>query len=281
MTWMGCISVARTWSVFGSELSHGQPRASSANLHLGPFCLQSWDTSLAPGLAFAEFIDSSHEVPDLAMRFRTSIRLRHSAQPVTVLTAPYPPNHRKSNAQNVLLFHGATLSSFSSISLHPLPIVAFSLRLPSRSADSIRKRDPSNTPSTPHLVINILSAPQIETAIRFSRADLYPEPFSDTPYELSEEGIPILSGCVGALSCTLLTSLPLYGNGLTAYGIHPEELHSHSTTSSGMPDANSELFIARVMRVEETKPGEDLLPLIYHARQYSTVEPLARSLSSS
>src|SRR5258705_1204485 len=167
MTWMGCISVARTWSVFGSELSHGQPRASSANLHLGPFCLQSWDTSLAPGLAFAEFIDSSHEVPDLAMRFRTSIRLhhtspqqagsvhaclrqvlRHSAQPVTVLTAPYPPNHRKSNAQNVLLFHGATLSSFSSISLHPLPIVAFSLRLPSRSADSIRKRDPSNTPST-------------------------------------------------------------------------------------------------------------------------------------
>ncbi len=255
MTWMGCISVARTWSVFGSELSHGQPRASSANLHLGPFCLQSWDTSLAPGLAFAEFIDSSHEVPDLAMRFRTSIRLHH--------TSPQQAGSVHACLRQVLR-HSA----------QPVTV-------PSRSADSIRKRDPSNTPSTPHLVINILSAPQIETAIRFSRADLYPEPFSDTPYELSEEGIPILSGCVGALSCTLLTSLPLYGNGLTAYGIHPEELHSHSTTSSGMPDANSELFIARVMRVEETKPGEDLLPLIYHARQYSTVEPLARSLSSS
>lgn len=233
----------------------------------------------------------------LHMRFRTIVRrhhtsarqtvpvhgrlrqvLRHSAQPVTVLTAPYPPNHRKSNAQDVPLFHGATLSSFTSISLHPLPIVAFSLRLPSRSADSIRKPDPSNTPSIPHLVINILGARQTNTAIKFSHADLYPDPFSDTRYELSEEGIPILSGCIGALSCTLLTSLPLYGDALTVYGIHPEELLSQSTTSSGTPEANSELFIARVMRVEDTGPNEGLLPLIYHGRQYSTVEPLPGSL---
>jgi len=41
-------------------------------------------------------------------------------------------------------FHGATLSSFTSLTLHPQPLVAFSLRLPSRLADYLR---PSSTPS--------------------------------------------------------------------------------------------------------------------------------------
>lgn len=35
-------------------------------------------------------------------------------------------------------YHGATLTSFTSLTLHPYPLVAFSLRLPSRMADCLR-----------------------------------------------------------------------------------------------------------------------------------------------
>lgn len=35
-------------------------------------------------------------------------------------------------------FHGTTLSSFTSLTLHPHPLVAFSVRLPSRMADYLR-----------------------------------------------------------------------------------------------------------------------------------------------
>ncbi|KAF8327144.1 flavin reductase like domain-containing protein [Cantharellus anzutake] len=206
--------------------------------------------------------------------------LRHSAQPVAVLTAPYPRLHHKEGSEDVPLYHGATLSSFTSISLHPLPIVAFSLRLPSRSADSIRKPDPCNTSSVPHLIINILSASQTDTAIKFSRADLHPKPFSDTRYVLSKEGIPILSGCIGALSCALLTSLPLYGEALTSYGISSSELYSCSEAAEETPDVNSELFIARVMRVEDNDASDDRLPLVYYGRRYSTIEPSTNSPSS-
>jgi len=61
------------------------------------------------------------------------------------------------------------------------------------------------------MVINVLSAAQESTAVRFSRPDLYPEPFSSVPYTLSEEGLPVLEGCLGTLSCRLVKgSWPLH-----------------------------------------------------------------------
>ncbi|KAF8316795.1 hypothetical protein DL93DRAFT_2044264, partial [Clavulina sp. PMI_390] len=141
---------------------------------------------------------------------RESLRhlLQHTAQPVSVLTV-------KNTAPNSSEpYHGATLSSFSSVSFHPFPIISFALQLPSRSADALQSHFSIPTPEA-QLVINILSSSQSNLARRFSRPDLYPKPFlepgdSKLPeYRLTNEGIPAFAHSVGALSCTLLASLPL------------------------------------------------------------------------
>jgi flavin reductase (DIM6/NTAB) family NADH-FMN oxidoreductase RutF len=211
--------------------------------------------------------------------------LRHSAQPVSVLTVSHPSPIGSSPQK----FHGATLSSFTSISLHPHPLVAFAIRMPSRAADSMRMHKTSN--NTPHIVINILAASQAHTAVQFSRADLYPDPFSAVPYHLTDEGIPVLSGCIGAVSCALVTSIPLDNHAFQQCAIWPSNIDYKGV---GMDvgrtlEGISELFIARVIRVEPDAPSdspqsnpEDMeegvpLPLIYHRRQYSTLQHRGKS----
>ncbi|KAF9511281.1 hypothetical protein BS47DRAFT_1377260 [Hydnum rufescens UP504] len=198
--------------------------------------------------------------------------LRHSAQPVSVLTASHPSPIVSSPQK----FHGATLSSFTSISLHPHPLVAFAIRMPSRAADSMRMHKTSN--NTPHIVVNILAASQAHTAVQFSRADLYPDPFSAVPYHLTDEGIPVLSGCIGAVSCALLAIWP---SNIDYKGV---EMDVGRTL-----EGTSELFIARVIRIESRAPSdsrqsnpEDMeegvpLPLIYHRQQYSTLQHRGKS----
>lgn len=44
----------------------------------------------------------------------------------------------RTNASSPAPYHGATLTSFASLSLEPYPLVAFSLRLPSKMADYLR-----------------------------------------------------------------------------------------------------------------------------------------------
>ncbi|WVQ75478.1 hypothetical protein IAR50_005103 [Cryptococcus sp. DSM 104548] len=61
--------------------------------------------------------------------------MRNVAQPVAVAVASVPPG---SPLAGVAAYHGATLTSFTSLTLHPRPLVAFSLRLPSRIADCLR-----------------------------------------------------------------------------------------------------------------------------------------------
>ncbi|WWD21124.1 hypothetical protein CI109_105605 [Kwoniella shandongensis] len=61
--------------------------------------------------------------------------MRNVAQPVAIAVTSVPsssPLHSKAK------YHGATLTSFTSLTLHPYPLVAFSLRLPSRMADCLR-----------------------------------------------------------------------------------------------------------------------------------------------
>ena len=83
------------------------------------------------------------------------------------------------------LYHGATLSSFTYIALEPLPLVAFSLSVPSRMTSALGAHVapspsllPSPSPSLPpapparpdaHLIINILSAAQPHLAERTRR----------------------------------------------------------------------------------------------------------------
>lgn len=87
------------------------------------------------------------------------------------------------------LVHGATLSSFSSVSLDP-PRVAFSLRVPSRLADALlhdalatmSSRSPTGSPSGPgartppgpHFVVNLLSSQQADIARTYAHPGLAP-----------------------------------------------------------------------------------------------------------
>lgn len=125
------------------------------------------------------------------------------------------------------------------------------------------------------MVVNLLSAEQASVAVKFSRADLHPQPFLSVPYTLSEEGIPVLQGSLGAISCKLVSdAISLHDLGSLGErdleredALHPENM------------VVSELFIARVTRVETLDMGDAdeenprTLPLLYHRRGYTTCYP--------
>ncbi|KAF7790237.1 hypothetical protein EIP86_001189 [Pleurotus ostreatoroseus] len=197
--------------------------------------------------------------------------LRETAQPVAVVTSLMPPSHISSSSPHSR-FHGATLSSFTSIAMDPHPLVAFSLRIPSRMATTLRNAHatPHDWPAATHLVVNILSAAQARVAVQFSRVDRYPRPFEEVPYTLSEEGLPVLEGALGALSCNLVAS---------SWPLHDlDSLRNRARETDAAWEGDgvaSELFIAEVTRVEAVKyPEEDdeslRTPLIYHRRAYAT-----------
>ena len=196
--------------------------------------------------------------------------LRDSAQSVAIVTSHMPTENRVGPNSE---FHGATLSSFSSIALDPHPLVAFSLRIPSRMATTLQNSDYSK-PS--HMVINVLSACQASTAVRFANARLHPHPFTETRYSLTEDGLPILHDSLGAISCKLvLPPKPLHD--LDVFDLEGDEAREKKGwTGTGVA---SELFIAKVVRVEKV-PMDDVnnplrtLPLIYHRQGYRTVRPL-------
>jgi flavin reductase (DIM6/NTAB) family NADH-FMN oxidoreductase RutF len=129
------------------------------------------------------------------------------------------------------------------------------------------------------MVINILAAPQAHTAVLFSRPDLHPRPFEDPgiQWSLSRDGLPILHGSLGALSCRVVGA-PWPLNDLSALG---DKMVRKTEGTSGGVDAGgveSELFIAQVMRVEDVPRVENVgyddsirtLPLVYHRRGYTT-----------
>jgi flavin reductase (DIM6/NTAB) family NADH-FMN oxidoreductase RutF len=122
------------------------------------------------------------------------------------------------------------------------------------------------------MVINFLAAEQASISEKFSRPDLYPEPFRDIAYSLTKEGVPVLEGCLGAISCKLV-SQPLPLHDLEFLG----RLGRGGGESLVEPSGGtvSELFIARVLRVEETSAhGKDeRQPLLYHRRGYTTCLP--------
>lgn len=237
--------------------------------------------------------------------------LRTIAQPISVLTTldwertqsrnedpstgTNPPNSRvefdtptNPNSKPSDVWHGATLSSFTSIAMYPYPLISFALRTPARMADLLRpltkegqKSSTSNASFIPkiHLVINLLASHQAHLAIHFSR------PRSSWPssppssirhtlpadYSATAEGIPVLHNTLGALCCTLVNSFPLDTT-------HSEPTHvSPSSVSSSTPPKTSELFIARVMSVLSSHQspeyfGKELSPLVYHKQQYCTVK---------
>lgn len=167
------------------------------------------------------------------------------------------------------VYHGATLSSFTSIAMDPFPLVTFALRIPSRMASSLNS---SSSNSSSDMVINILSAKQASIATIFSRPDLHPHPFSTTPYFLNADGLPVIRGSLGAIACKLVSKgLPLHDLHFLQRQRADEAVEENSGTGNV-----SELFIAQVTRVEELdSPGDEEqdLPLLYHRRTFTTCIP--------
>ncbi|KAF8834881.1 hypothetical protein BDN67DRAFT_975680 [Paxillus ammoniavirescens] len=238
---------------------------------------------------FRLYSSSSPSVEEARQHLREL--LRETAQSVAVVTSLLPTaenkNTQRPHSPTRPAYHGATLSSFSSIALDPLPLVAFSLRVPSRMASALRARaDKHKAPTAAHLVINVLSAGQPHLAERFARPDLYPRPFEDSEVQwtTSEDGLPILLGALGALSCSLVGP-PLSLTDLRWMGREPmSDGNAEVQELASGGGLASELFIARVLRVERVPPSEydgsddvlRTLPLLYHRRQYATVCDLER-----
>ncbi|KAF8899591.1 flavin reductase like domain-containing protein, partial [Gymnopilus junonius] len=230
-------------------------------------------------------------------RLKSDLRtlLRDIAQPVAVVTSFMPHSHSHPHQggkavcpENGSPYHGATLSSFTSIAMDPYPLVSFALRIPSRMATTLSSLSslPFSSASSAHMVINLLSSSQASTALAFSRPDLFPAPFLGStsspasgrietdaiPYTLSQDGLPIINDVIGALSCELV------GGPIALHDL--EYLSRASDSPPSVPvlrpgEVASELFIARVVRVEEVKRDaqEDertLQPLIYHRRGYTS-----------
>ena len=144
-------------------------------------------------------------------------------------------------------------------------------------ADLSAARATTATPSA-HMVINLLAAPQMHAAILFSRPDLHPRPFDDPDiqWSLSPDGLPMLHGCLGALSCRVVGA-PWALNDLAALGDKLTYKADEMRNIVNVGDVGSELFIAQVMRVEDVPPAEGAvndtlrtLPLVYHRRGYTT-----------
>ncbi|KAG8691600.1 hypothetical protein FRC11_015037, partial [Ceratobasidium sp. 423] len=170
----------------------------------------------------------SHD--DVALHLRNL--MRSSAQPVTVMTT------RVNDAKRTC--HGAVLSSFTSVGLHPFPLVAFAIRKPSRLANALHANKLAQ-PSSVHGVVNILADHQSEISKMFSRPDLYTQPFGSVAHG-EQEGMPILEETIGALSCSVVTSLPMTGDVLSNFGLSPAEPDGTTDPLS----QSSELFLARV-----------------------------------
>ena len=203
------------------------------------------------------------------IRQRCLALMRATAQSVSVITTVLPTIE----ADDAPVYHGATLSSFTSIAMYPQPLVSFSLRTPSRMAESLQR---SKNSVIPHMVINLLSATQAHLALQFSRPREHP--FACVPYYLSLEGIPILRGCIGAFSCSLVRSVPLGDT-------YPESSGGSIPAERHGEEQGSQLFVGRVHRVEAVSPPElmsmedppedsekGMLPLIYYRQKYVTVD---------
>lgn len=223
--------------------------------------------------------------------------LRGTAQPVAVITASMPPSSHKI-AQAILstqaLHHGATVSSFTSIAMDPYPLITFALRIPSRMATTlnITANSTSSAPAADapaQMVINILSSTQAKHALMFSRPDLHPTPFADPDiiFKLSDEGLPVLEGSLGALSCRLvgrgiplhdmesLVSVSNYGRTSAYWGDEGSKIAAGRKERRDLAVfkdgfASSELFIAQVLRIEASAP---VMPLIYFRRKFTSCVP--------
>ncbi|KAE8186532.1 hypothetical protein A4X06_0g7815 [Tilletia controversa] len=224
--------------------------------------------------------------------------MRDVAQPVAIITTHLPSSS---------LVHGATVSSFTTISMNP-PLVAFSLRTPSRLAHALQRQQPDSAKDQPHFLINLLSHTQADTAAAFAKPGLVPLRFDparsslrsssssasspspptvldNLPVWLSRttpDQIPALKGCMSALACRLEFKLDLSSPPSPLVG-NDEMAEDEAIVGEGT--ASSQLFVARVCAVEQEReqeegskstPSSDSIsgsgdPLVYHRHKFCTI----------
>jgi flavin reductase (DIM6/NTAB) family NADH-FMN oxidoreductase RutF len=191
--------------------------------------------------------------------------MRNVAQPVAVLTASIPSSSGTNASTHN---HGATLSSFTSVSLHPLPLVSFSLRLPSRLADLLNADHQSTrfqihllSRSQEHLARTFARQPQAGSTSTLSSTHIAP---SSSPFEARHFDSLRENAC-GSLTCRLLTSVSL--------DLPPPGSQSQDSS----PGVTSQLFVAAVDKIDV--PSHTSLPLLYYRQKYFTTsaEPVGPS----
>ncbi|RUP48833.1 hypothetical protein BC936DRAFT_143881 [Jimgerdemannia flammicorona] len=158
--------------------------------------------------------------------------MRNVPQPVVVVTtcSPTDPTNRR----------GITVSSFTSVSLHPQPLVSFCIRKPSRASTLLH--------ASSLFVVHILSSLQVAQAMAFSSPT--DSQFDNISFYVDPATkLPVLMGAVGAMHCRRERVI---------------EVGDH------------ELWIAGVYKVEHGVGGvmgvkEEAQPLLYHDRKYRSV----------
>ncbi|RCI04106.1 hypothetical protein CU098_013067, partial [Rhizopus stolonifer] len=127
----------------------------------------------------------AHLQPFRTRLFSTGISLTENVRgimrkvplPVVVVTTSKPDdrNHRR----------GITVSSFTSVCLHPEPLVSFCVQTPSRASDLLH--------SSGSMVLNLLSHEQVLQSIAFSSPNK--DQFKDVPFfDDPATGLPVLMG---------------------------------------------------------------------------------------
>ncbi len=107
--------------------------------------------------------------------------MRFVPSPVTVVTAGTEPPH------------GATIGSFTSLSLDP-PLVSFNLTLPSRFLEVLEKDVPFN--------VHILRDDQASLGLHFALPGLTSEEmFANVAFARDDRGLPVLGDWLSLLSC--------------------------------------------------------------------------------
>ena len=208
--------------------------------------------------------------------------MRKVAQPISIVTLSTSdsPTHN----------HGATVSSLTSISLDP-PLIAFSLKLPSRLGEGLLQISDGGKGRN-SIRVYLLSAQQESLARAFARqhppipstaqhdaatAATMPGSTGETAQFPSKLFEALEATSIGFLNCTMIKSMNLHALAATSPSSTPSPIVSTSNGSDGEKmGLGSELFIVRVDSVvmnEEVIEGKGGKggSLVYWDHQYRTV----------
>ncbi|SPO31597.1 uncharacterized protein UTRI_06375_B [Ustilago trichophora] len=196
--------------------------------------------------------------------------MRNSAQPVTLVTTFLPPSF--SEGKKGRLIHGATLSSFSSISLDP-NLVCFSIKTPSKLAEALayhRSMRGGGEEEEVDFVVNVLAESQAKLAQTYAVPGTPPYPHPNTATETEQDSHPLKEAGLVQVEAT---SLPTVKGALGSFGcqvVDSVDLSKFETKQGQEQrrESKSLLYIARVVHVYTAGQASQTRPLIYHRQKF-------------